>query len=173
MADLLTHALAGYCIGIVLSFYYEWMGPEHITLVMLGAVTPDLSKISKVVPSSTIETLLGVPFFWGGLHTLGGSVIIALLGGILVASEHRRAAIALLFLGALSHHALDLLLLQSSGYAYPVFWPLTEYQPPAGMLYRSSDRWPALLTGTLALILWLTKGYVERSATDSESLTDN
>ena len=55
------------------------------------------------------------------------------------APEYRRHAIALFLLGVLSHHALDVALLNVSGYSYAVFWPLTEYHPPPGDMYRSSD----------------------------------
>jgi hypothetical protein len=64
-----------------------------------------------------------------------------------------------LALGAASHHSLDLLLLNASGYAYPVLWPLTEYRPPAGMLYRSSDRWPAILATIAAVAIWINDRY--------------
>lgn len=85
MADVLTHVLVGFVIGTVLSIRYEWMGPEHVTLVMIGALSPDFVKISLVVPDYTVATSLGIPFSWSPLHTLGGSVIVVLLGALLLA----------------------------------------------------------------------------------------
>ena len=73
----------------------------------------------------------------------------------MLAPEYRRHAIALFLLGALSHHELDLALLNASGYSYAVFWPLTEYYPPSDDLYRSSDPWPALLAGMGAALVWV------------------
>jgi uncharacterized membrane protein len=163
MPDILTHVLVGYILGTFLSFRYEWVGPEYVTLVMLGALTPDLMKIALLLPSATVEAYLGVPFNWRALHVLNGSLVVVLLGVLLVSPRYRKRVFILLTLGATSHHALDLLLINVSGYSYPVLWPLTEYHPPAGMLYLSSDRWPAVVAGAVAAILWL----VRRSTDDA------
>lgn len=154
MPDLLTHVLVGYSLGTVLSVVDDRLRPAHVTLVMLGALSPDLVKIRLLVPSTTVEALLGVPFAWFPLHTLGGTVLAVTLGALLVRADQRRLAAVLLAIGAVSHHALDLLLITPSGYAYPVFWPAAEYHPPAGNLYVSSDRWPAAVAGSVALVLW-------------------
>lgn len=73
MPDILTHVLVGFSIGTVLSFRYEWLGPEYVTLVMIGALSPDFTKIALVVPDWTVSSLLGIPFSWGAFHVLGGS----------------------------------------------------------------------------------------------------
>ena len=73
----------------------------------------------------------------------------------MLAPEYRRHAIALFHLGARSHHVLSVALLNASGYSYAVFWPLTEYYPPSGDLYRSSDPWPALIVGMGAALVWI------------------
>ena len=154
MADVLTHVLVGYIIGQLLAFRYDWMEPHHITLVMIGALSPDFVKINLVVPDELVQAVLGIPFSWSPLHTLGGSVLVILLGSLLLAPEYRRHAILLFLIGALSHHALDLALLNASGYSYAVFWPITEYRPPSGDLYRSSDPWPALVAAVGAALVW-------------------
>lgn len=158
MPDVLTHVLVGYVIGVLLAARFERVGPAHVTAVMFGALSPDLAKAALVVPGAAVEGALGVPFSWFGLHLLGGTVAVALLAAVVVAPGERRIAFGMVLAGATTHHALDLLLLNASGYAYPVLWPLTEYSPPAGMLYRSSDRWPALVAGTVALAAWLVIG---------------
>ena len=121
--------------------------------MLIRALSPDVIKISLVFPDEVVQTLLAVPFSWSPLHTLGGSVLVILLSSLLLASEYRRHVILLVLLGALSHHALDLALLNVSGYSYAVFWPLTEYRPPSGDLYRSSDPWPALVTAAGAALV--------------------
>lgn len=151
MADVLTHVLVGYVAGTALSVRYDRVGPEHVTLVTFGSLSPDLAKAALLVPNAAVEAALGITFSWFGLHLLGGSVAVALLVALLVAPSHRAGAFGLVLLGAATHHGLDLLLLNASGYAYPVLWPLTGYSPPAGMLYLSSDRWPAAVAGALAL----------------------
>jgi hypothetical protein len=154
MPDILTHVLVGYIVGTLLAFRYDWLGAEYVTLVMLGALTPDLAKIALVLSNNQVETLLGISFDWFALHMLGGNLIVVLLGTLLVSQKYRKRVFFLLALGAASHHTLDLLLINVSGYAYPVLWPLTQYHPPAGMLYLSSDRWPAVVTAIVAAIMW-------------------
>lgn len=155
MPDILTHVLVGYVLGMALSFRYESLRPGHVTLVMFGALSPDFKKVALLVSDEIVEAVVGVPFAWLPLHTLGGTLVVIAVTGLLVAPEYRRRTFLLVALGAASHHALDLLLLNASGYAYPVLWPLTEYRPPAGMLYRSSDRWPVLVAGLGAIVVWL------------------
>lgn len=92
--------------------------------------------------------------------------MVVLLGTLLVSSEHRKHVFLLLALGAASHHTLDLLLINVTGYAYPVLWPLTEYHPPAGMLYLSSDRWPVLVAGIMAVGIWMIQNRVTVTATN-------
>ena len=154
MADVLTHVLVGYVIGMVLTFRYEWMRPAHVTLVMLGALSPDFAKADLFVSDWVVHSLLGVPFSWSALHTLGGTVVVVLLVSLLIAPEYRWHAIALVAIGAASHHVLDVALMTPTGRAYAVFWPVTDYRPPAGGLYLSSDRWPALVSGALAALVW-------------------
>ena len=154
MADVLTHVLVGFLIGTLLSVRYDWLGPEFVTLVMIGALSPDFVKIDMVIPGETVAALLGIPFSWSPLHVLAGTVIVVLLGSLLVAPEYRTRAIALFFVGAVSHHVLDLLLISTTGYSYAVFWPVTEVRFPRGDLYLSSDRGPVMVVGALAVVVW-------------------
>ncbi|MFC4247705.1 metal-dependent hydrolase [Natribaculum luteum] len=155
MPDLLTHVLIGYVVGTLLAFRYEWMRPAHVTLVMIGALSPDFVKVKLLVPDSIVATATGVPFSWSPLHTLGGSAVVILLGSLLVSPENRMRAIGLFGIGALTHHALDFNLLTPTGYAYPVLWPLVQSHLPAPNLYLSSDRWPALVAGLAAALVWV------------------
>ena len=155
MPDVLTHVLVSYTLGTLLSFRYAWLRPAHVTLVMAGALVPDLMKIQLLVPDEFVAWVLGIPFTWSPIHTLVGSALVIGLGGLFVAPAQRPRAVALLAVGAGSHHALDLLLLTASGKAYAVFWPLLDYRPPAGDLYLSSDRWPAVVAGVSAFCVWL------------------
>ncbi|MFP9191236.1 metal-dependent hydrolase [Natrialbaceae archaeon A-CW1-1] len=154
MAELLTHVLVAYVLATVLSWRLEWITPAFVTVAMIGAITPDLSRFDLLIPADVIEATLGIPFDWGAFHTLGGTVLVVGIGALLVPREYRTRVAALLLLGALSHHALDLLLINPSGYSYSVFIPLSQYQPPTPNLYRSSDQWPALLSAALATVVW-------------------
>ncbi|QLG49296.1 metal-dependent hydrolase [Natrinema halophilum] len=159
MPDLLTHVLIGYSIGTLLSFRYETIRPAQVTLVMGGALSPDLAKGDLFFPSEFVEYLVGIPFSWAPLHTLVGTVLVVLFGSLLVAPEYRRQAIALIAIGATSHHALDVALLTATGEAYAVFFPISAYRPPALDLYLSTDRWPAIVSGTFAAVLWGVRRY--------------
>ena len=91
--------------------------------------------------------------------------MVILLAVLLLAPEYRKSALLLLVVGADSHHVLDLLLQNASGYAYPVLWPVTEYSPPAGMLYRSSDRWPAKVATVVAgVVSCVDRRWIDRVA---------
>ncbi|MCU4741637.1 hypothetical protein [Natronoglomus mannanivorans] len=68
MPDILTHILVGFSIGTVLSFRYQWVSPEYVTPVMIGALSPDFTKIARVVSDRTVSSLLGMLFSWGAFH---------------------------------------------------------------------------------------------------------
>lgn len=159
MPDLLTHVLVGYSIGTLLAVRFERIRPAQVSLVMAGALSPDLAKIRLFVPAEVVSAVTGVPFSWAPLHTLGGTLLVVPLGALLVAPEHRRRAIALIAVGAASHHLLDLALLTATGESYAVFFPVSAYRFPALDLYLSTDRWPALVAGTAAAALWGVRRY--------------
>ena len=154
MPDLLSHTFIAYTICTFLALHYEWLTPQYVTIGMAGAFIPDLAKITLVLENATIENLLGVPFDWFGLHTLGGVVVSVCIGVALATAAERKRVGALLALGAASHLTADALLLKASGRSYPIFWPLTEYVPPTPGLYLSTDLWPSLVTGALAVTAW-------------------
>ena len=160
MPDLLAHALAAYALGTALSWRYDWLSPAFVTVVMAGAFVPDLTKVGLVVHESVVVAAIGRPFSWAPLHYLGGVALSVLVGVLLIAPGGRRRArvLALLSLGAASHLFLDALLQTASGRAFMVFWPLTTWRPPTPGLYLSTEPWPTLFFGVLALVVW----YVDR-----------
>jgi len=154
MPDLLTHALIGYIIATTASFRYDWLTPPWVTICMMGTFIPDLTKIKLVVSSYQIEQFLGVPFDWFALHTVGGALVSVLIGTVLVPSEYRTRVFGLLLVGAGSHLFFDALLITTSGYMSPMLWPITAYRFAMPKLFLSSDRWPALIAGGLATVIW-------------------
>ena len=72
MPDVLTHVLVGYLVGTILTAVREEVGPAEVTLVMAGALSPDVVKIKLLVPAASVEVALGVPFSWEPLHTAVG-----------------------------------------------------------------------------------------------------
>jgi len=155
VADLLTHVLVAYVLATVLSWRYDWITPPLVTVAMVGAAVPDLTRVELLVPAGTIEAVLGVPFSWSPIHRVGGTALVVLLAGPLVSAEHRRRVLVLLALGAISHYALDAMIYTGSGLTWPMLWPLTDYRFEVSGFYRSSDRWPALVSGLVALVVWM------------------
>jgi membrane-bound metal-dependent hydrolase YbcI (DUF457 family) len=155
MPDLLAHALVAYSLATLLSWRYEWLSPAYVTVAMAGAFVPDLTKVSLLVPTSTVQSVLGVPFSWFALHTLGGSLVSLTIGVVLVASPERKRVTALLGLGVVSHLLADALLHNPSGRSYPLLWPLSYYHPPTPGLYLSTDPEPTLVAAVVAGCLFL------------------
>lgn len=154
MPDLLSHALIAYTACTLLSTRYRWLTPQYVTVGMAGAFVPDIAKGELLVDSAVVGNALGVPFDWFGVHTLGGSVAAVLVGVVLVVADERRRVAVLLSFGAASHLLADALLLNASGRSYAVLWPLTSYHPPTPGLYHSTDVWPSLVLGGIALVTW-------------------
>jgi hypothetical protein len=159
MPDLLAHALIAYTVGRVLSWRYTWLSPAYVTVVMAGAFIPDLTKIKLVVPSHTVAHLLGIPFDWGALHTVGGALVAIGIGVIAVAPRERLRVGLLLGLGAASHLLADALLITPSGRSYAILWPLTRYHPPTPGLYVSTQPEPTIVAGLGASVVWLVSRY--------------
>ena len=159
MPDLLTHVLTAYGLATLLSFRDDWITPQYVTVAMVGAIVPDLTKISLLAPSARVEALLGIPWDWGAIHMLGGTLVACLIGALLTAKKLRRRVFLLLGLGAASHLIMEAANINPLGYSYAILWPLTTSHPPTPNLFRSSDRWPALVTGTVAVVVWYFRWY--------------
>lgn len=151
MPDLYTHVLAGLAVAVVLSWRFAWITPPMVVAAMVGAALPDLNRVDLVLPGATVEAVTGLAWSWSVLHRAGGTLLLVLLLAMLVPRRHRVAVLAMLVVGAASHYALDLLLWTPSGLSGPLLWPLTDWRPPAGGLYRSSDRWPAAVATVVAV----------------------
>lgn len=146
MADLLTHVLAAYALATVASWRYERLTEPRVAVVMIGALLPDLNRIGLLVTDAAIESALGVSFDIDGIHTLGGAVLLAGVGAMVVADRHRRV-FALLLAGALSHLLVDGVKAYADGEAGVWLYPFAWYRHPTPNLYVSSD--PGLLLTAL------------------------
>ena len=166
MPDLLSHAFIAFTLCTLLGLRYPWLTHQYVTVGMAGAFIPDIMKVYLLVDSATVGNLLGVPFDWSAIHTLGGATVAVLIGVTIVPSDERRRVAGLLVLGAASHLVADALLLKASGHSYPVLWPLTGYYPPTPGVYHSTDPWMSVVTGGLALASWL---LVRRAGVDAVS----
>jgi hypothetical protein len=168
MVDLYTHVLVGYTLGTLLSWRYERITHPFVTVLMAGAVLPDLSRIDLLVSSGTVENVLGVSFAWLPLHRVGGTLLVVCIGSLLAAKRHRRAVFVLLAIGAGSHYLLDFLLYKPSGKTGALLWPFTTYRFPIDGFYSSTDRWPAIVATATAAAAW----YIDRRKKALDDLRD-
>jgi len=168
MPDVLTHVLWGYIIGMLLSVRYDWLDARFVTIVMLGALLPDLTKIALVVDYAFVANALGVPFSWGAIHRLGGATIACAIGALLAGDGYKTRVFVLLMIGVISHLVLDGFLINVTGYSYPILWPLTTFNFPTPNLFSSSDRWPALVSTLIAVSIWLLHRKMEFKSKNKE-----
>ena len=155
MADLLTHSLIAFSIGTMLSWRFKKINAQFITIMMIGSVLPDLTRIGLVIDSTFIEDIVGIPFSWEPLHTLGGVILVILIITLLVNKKDSRFILSLLSLGAFSHLLLDAFLIKVSGRSYTMFFPITIYNPEIPGFYLSTDVWPAVVAGFVTVIIYI------------------
>jgi hypothetical protein len=105
-----------------------------------------------------VESLLGVPFDWDALLTVGGVSVVLCLGTLLVTPRLRRRTAAMFGLGGAAHFLLDYLLLFPSGYTHPYLWPVIDAGLPTPDLFLSSARWPAVVAVTAAVTVRIAAG---------------
>lgn len=154
MADLLTHAMVGFSIGMLLSWRYEWIKPPHITMMMAGAALPDIVRIGLLIDSAAVEHYLNIPFSWTPLHTGGGVMITVLVFASLFEKKTAKRLFLVILVGAASHLILDALLITASGTSYAIFWPLTRHRLYTSGLYLSTDILPAIISTAAAFLVW-------------------
>lgn len=147
MADLLSHVLLAYA-GCTVASWYRPIPDRWIAVVMVGAILPDLNRITLLVANGTLEAALGIPFDFGALSTLGGGIALAGIGAMVVADRHRRV-FAALFAGMLSHLLVDGVKAYADGAAGAWLYPFTWARYPTPSLYVSSD--PAVLAVAVSL----------------------
>ncbi|QLK26831.1 metal-dependent hydrolase [Natrinema zhouii] len=151
MADLLSHVLLVYA-GCTIAGWYRPIPDRWIAVAMIGAILPDLNRITILVTNGTLEATLGVPFDVDAVSTLGGVLVLAGIGAMVVADRHRRA-FAALFAGALLHLLVDALKAYADGAAGMWLYPVTWARHPTPSLYVSSDPTVLVLVGALAAIV--------------------
>jgi hypothetical protein len=154
MPDLLTHVLLVYAGLTALSWQIDSIKAPWVALAMVGTVIPDLAKIRFVVEAQLIEAWLGLPFSWMPIHRLGGAVLLAASGALVIERHDRWPGIGFLLVGIGIHLPLDALIQRANGLSPPYLWPLTWWHPPAGMLYLSQDFWPSLIALIVAGSIW-------------------
>ncbi|WP_424017525.1 hypothetical protein ACOZ4N_16885 [Halorientalis pallida] len=147
MAELLTHVLLAYVLLTVASWWTDAVTDRWVPVGMAGAAIPDLLKVERLVDERVLEGLLGVPFSYAPISSLGGVLVVA-AGIALCFTEHRARVYGLLVAGGASSLVLDGLRMYADGHAgfwlYPLWW-----RPPTPNLYVTSD---PRVTGVAVLV---------------------
>ncbi|GGK68660.1 hypothetical protein [Haloarcula sebkhae] len=156
MADLLTHLLVPYIFCTVASWRVDWLDQRWVVVGMGGAAIPDLMKIKIVLEERTVESILGFPFSYDPLSTLGGVLLLAGIIAVAFERRHWRPVFGLVTFGGLTSLLLDGMRVYADGRASAWLYPFTSWRPPTPSLYVSSD--PTVLVvallaaGTVAVL---------------------
>lgn len=149
MADLLTHLLVPYVLLTVASWRVDWIDQRWVVVGMGGAAIPDLVKTEIVLHEGIVETLLGVPFSYDPLSTLGGVLLVAGMITLAFEKHHWRRVFGLVTFGGITSLLLDGLRVYADGRASAYLYPVTTWRPPTPSLYVSSD--PRILVVALGV----------------------
>lgn len=166
MAEWVTHVFFAYALFTALSWITEWIDERWVAVAMIGSILPDLNRMRLLVSDELMTYVLGVPFSWWGLHTVGGIILLSGIGALLfrTASERWRAFSVLLG-GSFSHMVIDLPqryadgYMISASYAFPVPFP----RLPTPGWYVSSDRWVVVVASVIALLVFVSDKYRKRA----------
>jgi len=139
MADLLTHLLVAYTLLTVISWRVGWLTPRWVVVGVGGAAIPDLVKVRILLDAETVRNLLGIPFSYTPLSSLGGVLLVSGLITLVFPRRHWRRAYGLVVVGGLSSLVGDGLRAYADGRASAWLYPFTNWQPPTPSLYVSSD----------------------------------
>ena len=157
MAEWLSHVLLAYALFTAASWYIEWLDRKWVAVGLVGSILPDLNRLGLLVGSEQITAVVGLPFNWAGLHTLGGAVVLSTIGAVLFATRQQQyRAFLLLFAGALSHLIVDLPQQYADGLMVTnlYLFPLPPWRFPTPGWYVSADRWVAVVSLAIALVVF-------------------
>lgn len=161
VADLLSHVLLAYVLFTLASWRIRWLTPRWVVVGMGGACIPDLTRVSLVVESHTVERALGVPFTFGHLSTVGGVLIVAGIVAVLFERERWRRVYGLLVVGGTSHLVVDGLRVWADGRASQWLFPLLpSWRPPTPGLYVTSDPTILVLVTAVAVAVFALDRYL-------------
>lgn len=162
MADMLATVLAVLAALTVAGWWVDWLAPRWIAVAAGGAFVPDLSRVSLVLDGETVEAVLGLPFGYAALETLGGVLLVS--GAIAVWFERRYwpRVYGLLVVGGGCHLVLDGLRVFADGRSTTWLFPFApSVRPPTPSLFVSSDpAVPVLAAGATAVVLALDRWIV-------------
>ncbi len=155
MPDWLTHILVAWTLCTILGFRFKTFNPPNIAICMVGALIPDIVKIS--IPL----TFFGYYSYYliAALHTPAGSTIIASI--ISMFFKEKKLIFGLLLLGAGTHFLMDLLL-NDIGAGIYLFYPLSWSFWQIG-LFSNTDYLITIISTVVALTVYFISIYINKT----------
>lgn len=170
MAESLSHVLVAFALCTAAGWGIGWLDRRWVAVGMVGAILPDLNRIDLLLDDAAVEQALGVPFDWGGLHTLGGVLLLAAVGAVLFGRAYeRRRAFLLLVAGGSSHLVIDAVKAWADGSNGAYLYPLSWWRNPTPGWYVSADRHVVVVAVVVAGAVWLVDRYVNPADGDADT----
>ena len=162
MPDWTTHVLVAWSLGTLLGFRFKQFSQRNVAIVMLGALIPDIFKITLVLESFgiNIQSLL-FP-----IHLPVGSLLIA--GIISLFFIEKRSIFLFLAMGIGTHYALDLLLFSGG---MEIFYPFSTLKFQIGII-SNTDFTITILSIILATIVFLVYKKYNKNNSNFEELNN-
>jgi hypothetical protein len=170
MADLLAHVLLAYVLFTVAGWRFDAVTDRWVAVAMGGAALPDLVKVNLVLSRQAVEAVLGVPFTYQPLSTLGGVALTAGVVALLFGGEYRRRAYAFLLAGGVTSLVVDGFRITLDGRAGSLLYPVTWWEPPSPNLYLTSDPRVLVVAVALAFVVYGFDRYRSRPAESGEGV---
>ena len=145
MPDWITHILAAWTLTTILGFRFKQFSQPNAAIVMLGALIPDIYKITLLLDSFGIY----LHDFLTPVHLPVGSILIAAVFSLFF--ESRRLIFLFLVMGIGTHYALDLLLF---GGGMELFYPVNPLKFQIGII-SVTDFYITIVSIILAFFVYL------------------
>ncbi len=151
--DLFTHILVAWTVGTILSFRWKQFDGPNISLIMVGSVIPDISKI-----------MLLFNYFHDNVHEIIAPIHLP-IGSLVVAGifslffQDKKMTLFLMSLGIATHYILDLMLINSTGGIYllfPLSWNMWTLN-----LISNTDYNITIIALIIALMVYLFKNRIK------------
>jgi hypothetical protein len=145
MPDWTAHVLVAWSLATILGFRFKQFSQNNVAIVMLGALIPDIYKITLVLDSFGIN----VQGFLSPIHLPVGSLLIAVI--ISLFFIEKRLIFLFLAMGITTHYVLDLLLFSGG---MEIFYPFSTLKFQIGII-SVTDLHITILSIILASIVFL------------------
>lgn len=104
MPDWITHVLVAWSLGTILGFKFKQFNQPNTAIVMLGALIPDIYKITLLLQQFGIY----MESFLSPVHLPMGSILIAAILSLFF--DKSKSIFLFLIFGIITHYALDILI---------------------------------------------------------------